>query len=106
MVGAFFARGGIAGFIPSKRIAPMHKFTGLNPGAFPFPAARAKPLNSERTAQRAFLPAAEDHPRAADASWTDEDSDLVIRTAKEKSRGPSALRITESADTKLVVRSA
>jgi hypothetical protein len=83
----------------------MHKFTGLNPGASPFPA-RAKPLNSERTAQRAFLPAAEDHPRATDASWTDEDSDLVIRTAKEKSRGPSALRITESADTKLVVRSA
>jgi hypothetical protein len=60
-------------------------------------------LRADSTAQL-FLPGAEDRPQAADASWTEEESELVIRAAKKGARGPSRFRIIESAADKLVVR--
>jgi hypothetical protein len=77
------------------------------PQSWDFPLARrpreAFELRADGTAQL-FLPGAEDRPQAADASWTEEDGDLVIRAAKKAARGPSALRIIESGADKLVVR--
>ena len=77
------------------------------PESWDFPLSRrpreAFELRADGTGQL-FLPGQEDRPQAADASWTNEDGDLVIRAAKEKSRGPLALCITESTDIKLVVR--
>jgi hypothetical protein len=77
------------------------------PQSWDFPLARrpreAFELRADGTA-RLFLPGAEDRPQPADASWTEEDGDLVIRAAKKGARGPAALRIVESATDKLVVR--
>jgi hypothetical protein len=72
-----------------------------------FPLSRrpreAFELRADGTAQL-FLPGAEDRPQAADASWTEEEGELVIRAAKKGARGPSRFRIIESAADKLVVR--
>jgi hypothetical protein len=77
------------------------------PESFDFPLARrpreAFELRADGTAQL-FLPGAEDRPEAADASWTEEDGEVVIRATKKTGRGPSALRIIESTPDKLVVR--
>jgi hypothetical protein len=77
------------------------------PQSWDFPLARrpreAFELRADGTAQL-FLPGAGDRPEAADASWTEEDGEVVIRTTKKTAGGPSALRIIESTADKLVVR--
>jgi hypothetical protein len=77
------------------------------PQSWDFPLARrpreAFELRADGTAQL-FLPGAEDRPQAADASWTEEDGDLVIRATKKAARGPSVLRVIKSAADKLIVR--
>jgi hypothetical protein len=77
------------------------------PQSWDFPLARrpreAFELRADGTA-RLFLPGAEDRPQPADASWTEEDGDVVIRAAKKGARGSSAFRIIEAATDKLVVR--
>jgi hypothetical protein len=77
------------------------------PQSWDFPLARrpreAFELRADGTA-RLFLPGAEDRPQPADASWTEEDGDLVIRAAKKGARGSFALRVIESAADKLIVR--
>jgi hypothetical protein len=77
------------------------------PQSWDFPLARrpreAFELRADGTAQL-FLPGAEDRPQGADASWTEEDGEVVIRAAKEAARGPSKLRILDSTADKLVVR--
>ena len=60
-------------------------------------------LRADGTAQL-FLPGAADRPEAADASWTEEEGQLLIRAVKKGSRGPLTLRIIESATDKLLVR--
>jgi hypothetical protein len=77
------------------------------PQSWDFPLARrpreAFELRADGTAQL-FLPGAEDRPEAADASWTEEDGEVIIRATKKTARGPSALRIIEPTADKLVVR--
>jgi hypothetical protein len=77
------------------------------PQSWDFPLARrpreAFELRTDGTAQL-FLPGAGDRPEAADASWTEEDGEVVIRATKKTAGGPSALRIIESTADKLVVR--
>ena len=51
-----------------------------------------------------FLPGAQDRPEAADASWTEEDGKLVIRTIKKAAHSPLTLHIVESTADKLLVR--
>jgi hypothetical protein len=77
------------------------------PQSWDFPLSRrprqAFELRAEGTAQL-FLPGAEDRPEAADASWTEEEGQLLIRTVKKGSRSPLTLRIIESGTDKLLVR--
>jgi hypothetical protein len=77
------------------------------PQSWDFPLTRRPragfELRADGTAQL-FLPGAEDRPEAADASWTEEDGEVVIRATKKTAGGSSALRIIESAADKLVVR--
>jgi hypothetical protein len=107
--------------MPEKKLSPelfrhrwVHSFEEDIAGAqvyrrqsWDFPLSRrpreAFELRADGTAQL-FLPGAEDRPQAADASWTEEEGELVIRAAKKGARGPSRFRIIESAADKLVVR--
>ncbi len=77
------------------------------PQSWDFPLSRrpreAFELRADGTAQL-FLPGAEDRPEAADASWTEEEGELIIRSAKKATRGAFNLRIVESAADKLVAR--
>ena len=77
------------------------------PQSWDFPLSRrprdAFELRADGTAHL-FLPGAADRPEAADASWIEEDGDLIIRPAKKGSHGSSTLCIVESTADKLVVR--
>jgi hypothetical protein len=76
------------------------------PQSWDFPLARRPrggfELRADGTAQL-FLPGSGDRPEAADASWTEEDGDVVVRATKKTAGGLSALRIIESTADKLVV---
>ena len=77
------------------------------PQSWDFPLSRrprdAFELRADGTAQL-FLPGAEDRPEAADASWTEEEGQLLIRAVKKGAHSPLTLRIVESTADKLVVR--
>jgi len=77
------------------------------PQSWDFPLSRRPregfELRADGTAQL-FLPGAEDRPEAADASWTEEEGQLLIRAVKKGSRGPLTLSIIEAATDKLLVR--
>lgn len=77
------------------------------PQSWDFPLSRrprdAFELRADGTAQL-FLPGAQDRPEAADASWTEEDGKLVIRTIKKAAHSPLTLRIIEFTADKLLVR--
>lgn len=77
------------------------------PQSWDFPLSRrpreAFELRADGTAQL-FLPGAADRPEAADASWTEEEGQLLIRAVKKGSRSPLTLRIIESGTEKLLVR--
>jgi hypothetical protein len=77
------------------------------PQSWDFPLSRrpraAFELRADGTAQL-FLPGASDRPEAADASWTEEAGELIIRAAKKGAAGPLTWRIVESTADKLLVR--
>ena len=77
------------------------------PQSWNFPLSRrpreAFELRADGTVQL-FQPGAADRPEAADASWTEEEGQLLIRAVKKGSRGPLTLRIIEAAADKLLVR--
>ena len=79
------------------------------PQSWDFPLSRrpraAFELRADGTAQ-VLLPGAADRPEAADASWTEEEGELIIRAPKKSARGPSTLCILESTADKLLVRRA
>ena len=76
------------------------------PQSWDFPLSRrpreAFELRADGTAQL-FLPGAADRPEAADASWTEEEGQLIIRAPKKGARGSSSLRILEATADKLLV---
>lgn len=76
------------------------------PQSWDFPLSRrpreAFELRADGTA-RLFLPGAADRPEAADASWTEEEGQLIIRATRKSARGSSSLRILESTADKLLV---
>jgi hypothetical protein len=77
------------------------------PQSWDFPLSRrprdAFELRADGTAQL-FIPGAQDRPEAADASWTEEEGQLLIHPVKKAAHGPLALRIVESSADKLLVR--
>jgi hypothetical protein len=77
------------------------------PQSWDFPLSRrpreAFELRADGTAQL-FLPGAADRPEAANASWTQEEGQLLIRAVKKGSHGPLTLRIIDSGTDKLLVR--
>jgi hypothetical protein len=107
--------------MPQKKLEPnafrhrwVHSFEEdssdaqiYRPQSWDFPLSRrpreAFELRADGTAQL-FLPGAADRPEAADASWTEEKGELIIRAPKKGTRGPFSLRIVESAADKLVAR--
>jgi hypothetical protein len=107
--------------MPEKKLEPnvfrqrwVHSFEEDSPDAqvyrpqsWDFPLARrpreAFELRADGTAE-IFLPGAADRPESAKASWTEEEGELIIRIPKKGGRGPSTLRILDSAADKLLVR--
>src|SRR4029450_3764572 len=77
------------------------------PQSWGFPLSRrpreAFELRADGTA-RLFLPGAEERPKADDASWTEEEGQLLIRAVKKGSRGPLTLSIIEAGTDKLLGR--
>jgi hypothetical protein len=77
------------------------------PQSWDFPLSRrprdAFELRPDGTAHL-FLPGAADRPEAADASWTEEKGELLIRATKKGVPAPLALRVVESSADKLLVR--
>ena len=77
------------------------------PQSWDFPLSRrprdAFELRADGTAHL-YLPGAADRPEAADASWTEEKGELLIRAAKKGAPSPLTLRVVESSGDKLLVR--
>ena len=77
------------------------------PQSWDFPLSRrpreAFELRADGTAEL-FLPGAADRPESAKTSWSEEEGELIIHIPKKGGRGPSTLRILESAADKLLVR--
>src|SRR5215471_4090991 len=77
------------------------------PQSWGFPLSRrprdAFELRADGTAHL-FLPGAADRPEAADASWTEEKAELLIRAAKKGAPGPLTFRVVASTADKLLVR--
>lgn len=77
------------------------------PRSWNFPLSRrpreAFELRADGTANL-FLPGAADRPEAADASWTEEEGQLVIRAVKKGAHDPLTLRVVGSTADKLLVR--
>jgi hypothetical protein len=106
--------------MPQKKLEPnvfrhrwVHSFEEdsadaqiYRPQSWDFPLSRrpreAFELRADGTAQL-FLPGAADRPEAADAMWTEDKGELIIRAPKKGTRGPSTLRILQFATDRLLV---
>ena len=77
------------------------------PQSWDFPLSRrprdAFELRADGTAHL-FLPGAADRPEAAEASWSEEKGELLIRAVKKGAPAPLTLRVVESSADKLLVR--